>query len=101
MNKFKSLYYYFPLLGFCALIIRMVSFGAEWPEAVAIFAVSGLYGFMSYLKAKEQEPLNDKVSKEVQQLKDTVDALRIGKLYNDPKGFVGRAAGRTTETRSG
>lgn len=85
MKKFISdLSVFFQNLDYCvvafmALLIRVITLGASYAEAIMMFALAGVYGYRLYLKSKEIKPLDISVRQELESMKGTLDALKMEK----------------------
>jgi len=73
-----------PSLLLTSLLIRTLIFGASIGDAIALIALSALYGYHYYLQSKKQVPVNkeilDRIVQIEESLKDTkskVGALAI------------------------
>jgi hypothetical protein len=64
-----------------ALLIAVVARGAVTGfgvgEAIAILSLSALNGLTIYLNSQKQEPLSDKVEKELVELRSAIAATRV------------------------
>ena len=67
----------FALLGFIVLITRLGVYGLSYPEAIAAFALSSLYGFNMHLKHIKGPDINEQLKKDIAEVKGAMSALRI------------------------
>lgn len=67
------------LILLIAQTARCVGFGASIGDAIALIALCGLYGYLQLLKSKESEPLNDKVAKDLDEVKSAIAAIKVGR----------------------
>lgn len=66
----------------CLLLVvvaRAVVFSASVGDALAIAALSALYGFDLYLESKKEVPINDSIKEEISALKSAISALKLQK----------------------
>jgi hypothetical protein len=57
--------------------VRITLFGANIGDALAIAALCGLMGFYKWLEHNKEEPLSDKIEKELTDMKAHVSGLMI------------------------
>ena len=72
----------FALVAFSAYVGKMVIVGTGFAEALALIPLSCLYGYSLYLNSKKVEPLSLQVSKELENIKSHVSALKVEKAIN-------------------
>lgn len=58
-----------------AFTARLVVFGASIGDALALFALAGLFGFNQWLNSNKEEPVNEKVKADITELKTQVSNL--------------------------
>lgn len=70
------------LIGY---LIRLLIFGSSIGDAIALAALAGLFAFTHYLSYQKQPEINavvqanlEKVSKELEDVKNTVNAIKVG-----------------------
>lgn len=69
----------YSLLAFFLFSIKLVVFGSSVSDAIALFALAGLYGFSLFLESKKETPINDEIKKDLENVKSAVNALKIGR----------------------
>lgn len=65
-----------PMTLFVLYVARLMILGTNIAEAIAIFAIAGLYGYYIYIN-KEQETRYSSVLKEINKIKDSTNALNL------------------------
>lgn len=69
------------LILLCSLVahshFKTISIG----EALAIAALSALYAYSLYLESKQEKPINEELKKELQEIRSTVLALKVGRAF--------------------
>jgi L-rhamnose mutarotase len=65
-----------PMAIFCMIGIRCAIFGATWGDAIALLAVSGLYGYSLFLN-KDRNLMYQQISKDISELKNAVTGLKV------------------------
>lgn len=75
--KLKEINYSVVLL--CLLVGKVLITGASIGDAVAISALSALYGFIYYTEANKAVVVNEDIKQDIEQLKSNVNALKIAK----------------------
>lgn len=75
--KLKDINYSVALL--CILSARALVLGANFGDALAIAALCALCSFKYYTDSKKEEPINDSVKSELEQLRSVVNALKVAK----------------------
>ena len=70
----------FSLLAFLAISIKILIRGASPTDGIVLLAVSALYGFTLFLQKryKEELPLNEEIKRELESLKSSISALKLG-----------------------
>lgn len=58
---------------------RLVILGASIGDAVALIGLCALYAYTLYLDSNKEEPINDQIKSEVEQLRNAVNALKVAK----------------------
>lgn len=70
------------LLAFTAFAVRLIAFGTNISDAVALLVFASLYGYEKWLKTKDFKPLDqvfiEETKKDLSDLKSNVSAIRIG-----------------------
>jgi|CXWL01.1.fsa_nt_gi hypothetical protein len=81
-----------PSLGFIAVTSHIVIKGAAIGDALALMAISGLYGYQLYLKHSEQA-ISETVAIQVSELKKDISSLKLKTIQTpsvnkaEPKRF--------------
>lgn len=70
---------YIPLVAFSGYTIRLIIFGASIGDALALLSFASLCAFFYFLEDKKEAPINDSLKNEIEQIKSTVNALKISK----------------------
>ncbi len=71
----------FSLLVFLCFCARFLINGATYSEAIALFAVSGLYGYSLYLASKAQPDVSKELQADIDHLKSSVDAMKAKLIF--------------------
>lgn len=87
MKSFLNL----PTLLLFSFLVRTLIFGADFGNALALLALSGLYGFYLFLEVNKQPDINEQTKKDMVQLKNELELVKSA--LNSVKlgiGFNGR-----------
>ena len=77
MEKIK----YVPIGAFVALTLRCLIFGASIGDSMLFFPISGIIGYLFFLDSRKEVPVNESLKLQIEELKDSVNALKIGKSF--------------------
>jgi hypothetical protein len=72
---------YFCLGGAALPLVRSVIFGAQMGDAIVMVAIIAAYVASRYFESQEEEPVNDKIKQDLDDMRATVNALKIGKTF--------------------
>lgn len=87
LEKLKKIKVNFALLLLLAYLAKLVIFSADYPDALIIACLTGLYGYKMKLKALEPKPVDDNLKKDVQELKNAFSKLNLAKITEPKKYF--------------
>lgn len=87
MDKIKNLRINYAFLLLLVYLVKLMIFSADYPDALIIACLSGLYGYKMRLKLSEPRPVEDRLKKDVQELKDVFSKLNLAKITEPKKRF--------------
>lgn len=70
---------YAPIGAFIAMSLRCIVFSASIGDSFVLFALSALLAYQFFLESKKELPINDNIKLQIGELKDAVNALKMGK----------------------
>jgi len=77
----------FPILILSLFLLRLLITGASIGDAIALIALSGIYGFFKYLEHMKQPDINAEVKAQLEQVKadmsevkNVVNTMKLGNL---------------------
>ena len=76
---FKNLNY--SLTAMLVFGTRLVIFGASVGDSIALASLCALYAYSLYIEAHKPIPLNNQIRLEIDQIRTTVEALKIARVY--------------------
>jgi hypothetical protein len=69
------------LVALLLLAGRAVIFSASIGDAISIASIAALCAYAQFLKTKEQIPVNEMLRKELDDMRSTLNALKIAKNF--------------------
>jgi len=76
---FTNIKPHYPLILFILFSLRLIIKGSDLGEALALGVLASLYGYTLYLAHNKEKPINESIHTEIDNLKNTVNALKIAK----------------------
>lgn len=87
LEKIKKIRVNYAFLLLLAYLVKMLVFVPDYPDALIIGFLAGLYGFKLKLRLNEPRPVDDNVKKDVQELKNAFSKLNLAKITETKKHF--------------
>lgn len=72
----------YSLIALLVLSTRLVLHGAGVGDSIALAALAALYGFTLYLEKTKIVPVNEQVREELEQIRSTVNALKVARSFS-------------------
>lgn len=77
----------FPLLAFMAYVAKMLVISPSFPDAIVMGVLAALLGYKMKVQMLEPKPMEDKVKKEIQEIKNALSKVNLAKITETKKYF--------------
>lgn len=64
-----------------AYVAKLLYFGANVSDAIIVASLVGLVSFFYFVNSKKEQPINDEVKKDIEELKNRVSNISIAKTF--------------------
>lgn len=74
------------MVAYVAFVTRLVIYGANMGDAIAVLSLSALYGLDKYIKSRQQPPINTQMIREIENIKAAITTLKLEKTVRRTDG---------------
>ena len=75
----------YALVVLVPFIARLVIFGASIGDSIVALSLASLYGYTCYLANSKEEPINDVLKQDIENIKSKVNSITIAKTYTQSR----------------
>lgn len=87
LSNIKDIKINYSFLLLLAYLVKLLIFSADYPDALIIGFLAALYGYRMRIRLSEPRPIDDKLKKDVEELKNALSKVNLSKIAEPKKYF--------------